>query len=215
MIDIRHITKKYGDIKILDNLSFQLKDAETAVILGPSGSGKSTLLRLVAGLEMPDSGEIFIAGSLCTGSALQVPVPPHKRNLGFVFQSAALWPHMTVEQNILFGIEGMPKKQSVARLEELLEKTAISHLKGRYPDEISGGEARRVSIARSLAPHPRCLLMDEPLTNIDAELKDELLKFILDSVKAEGTSLLYVTHDQSEANRISQKQITFSEKRWQ
>jgi len=201
MIIVEKVTKHYGRVKALRDVSFHLKKKESIVILGPSGSGKTTLLRLIAGLEMPDRGEIHIKGLL--SSKLGWVVPPHRRGIGFVFQSSALWPHMTVAQNILFGLQGLPRSGAHKHLMQLLERASLKDLGKRYPDEISGGEARRVSILRSLAPRPQVLLMDEPLIHMDEELSQDMLSFIQDEVTRSGASLLYVTHDPREAGQIS------------
>jgi len=204
-LTVNNVAKSFGKVNVLQEVNLNLEKSDFKVIVGSSGSGKTTLLRLIAGLETPDRGEIFINGKKMSSPGYAFS--PHKRNLGFVFQTSALWPHMTVEQNILFGLKGMPKKDAQQRLEELMDKISISYLKGRYPDEISGGEARRVALARSLAPQPLCLLMDEPLTNLDADLKDNLLYFIIDTLKESGTSLIYVTHDLREAEVITPRRL--------
>jgi ABC-type Fe3+/spermidine/putrescine transport system ATPase subunit len=171
------------------------------VILGPSGSGKTTLLRLIAGLEMPDRGKIYINGLLA--NRINWILSPHKRGIGFVFQSPALWPHMTVAQNILFGLQNLTRSDAHKQLMYLLERASLKNLTKRYPDELSGGEARRVSILRSLAPRPQVLLMDEPLIHMDEELSQDMLSFIQDEVSKSGASLLYVTHNPREAKQIS------------
>ncbi len=204
-IVVDNIAKKYGRVLVMREISFKLAQSEFLVVIGPSGSGKTTLLRLIAGLEYPDEGEIFINDRKVSSPGYAFP--PHKRNLGFVFQTSALWPHMTVEQNIKFGLKGLSKKESNFRVQELMEIISINHLQGRYPDEISGGEARRVALARSLAPKPHCLLMDEPLSNLDAELKDNLLEFIINTLKDSGTSLIYVTHDLKEGEQVSSRKL--------
>jgi iron(III) transport system ATP-binding protein len=200
MLEISKLTKFFGKVKVLDGVSCTFSGSQ--VVLGPSGSGKSTLLRLIAGLENPDGGEIRLDNTLisCKGWSL----PPHLRNIGFVFQTPSLWPHMTVAQNILFGLGKLRKAEARRRLEELLEQTELSSLAHRYPDQISGGEARRVALARALAPRPRYLLMDEPLTNLDQEIKSKLLNYINRTVKQETACLIYVTHDLREAEQISE-----------
>ena len=203
MIEVNQITRSYGGVKAVDQASFALAAEKALVILGPSGSGKTTLLRLIAGLEVPDEGEIYINGALA--SRRKWALQPHQRGIGFVFQRPALWPHMTVAQNILFGLNGMPKPRARDRLYELLERTALTGLQHRYPHQLSGGEARRVSIARSLAPCPGCLLMDEPLVHLNRELKEEVLSLILDSVSETHAGLIYVTHDAGEAGRVSDR----------
>jgi len=206
---VKGVGKSFGNVQVLQEVNFSLHKSAFMVVVGASGSGKTTLLRLIAGLETLDQGEIYINQRKV--SSPYYNYPPYKRNLGFVFQSSALWPHMTVEQNILFGLKGTPPKEKQQRLEELLEKTSLKHLQSRYPDEISGGEARRVALARSLAPNPHCLLMDEPLTNLDADLKEHLLYFIIDTLQESQTSLIYVTHDSKEARIISEQRLTLKD----
>lgn len=200
MIQLREVSKVYNKIKALHRVSLEIPAAGTLAVLGPSGSGKTTLLRLIAGLEVPDEGEVYLDGSLASSPAWTLA--PNKRSIGFVFQIAALWPHMTVAQNILFGLRRWPKPKKLVRLRELLDQTGLRELAGRYPDQISGGEARRVALARSLAPYPRFLLMDEPLTNLDEEIKCKLLAYIKEMVKQNQICLVYVTHDPAEAEQI-------------
>ena len=202
MIVVDQVTKSYGEVKAVDRVSFEIPATGSLIILGPSGSGKTTLLRLIAGLEIPDDGEIHINGALANKAGWALA--PHERGLGFVFQTPALWPHMTVAQNILFGLYGIPKSEAHNRLYELLERTSLTGLERRYPHQISCGEARRVALARTLAPQPRCLLMDEPLTNVDLDLKEKLLAFIQETVRQTKACLVYVTHDADEAEQISE-----------
>jgi iron(III) transport system ATP-binding protein len=205
MILISHVTKQYGNVRALEDISLQVTTPDPLVILGPSGSGKTTLLRLIAGLEMPDAGEIHINGSLASRPGWTLP--PHQRHMGFVFQTPALWPHMTVAKNITFGMNGLAHDQTRCRLKELLEDFDLQGLEERYPDELSGGEARRVAIARCLAPRPGYLLMDEPLTNLDRELKRKALSRIARAAHETGALLIYVTHDPDEARQLSPRAI--------
>jgi iron(III) transport system ATP-binding protein len=209
MIVLDKVSKSYGDKKVVNGVSFEATAAGSTVIVGPSGTGKTTLLRLIAGLEMPDSGEIYIDGVLASRAGWTLA--PHHRRLGFVFQSSALWPHMTVAQNILFGLHGLPENDASARLHELLEAVELTGFERRYPHQISGGEARRVALARTLAPRPRGILMDEPLTNIDPDLKSKLLSFIRQAVLDTKACLIYVTHDVEEAIRISDRVLTLKD----
>ena len=202
MIEVKVLTKKFDHASAVDRVSFKIETPGITVIMGPSGCGKTTLLRLLAGLEMPDEGEVFLSDHLVSRRGWLVP--PHLRNIGFVFQSPALWPHMTVRENILFGLANIDKKERKERLKDILKETDIEGLENRYPDEISGGQARRVALARSIVVKPRYLLMDEPLTNVNAELKDRLLYFIKEKVSQTTDYLLYVTHDAREAERISE-----------
>ena len=206
---MKEVSMYYGTKKVLDKLNVTFEKGEKTVIVGSSGCGKTTLLRLIAGLEVPGSGEIIIEGK--SASKPGWILPPNKRSLGFVFQAPSLWPHMTVEQNIQFGLSHLPEKKARERLMEMMEKTSILHLRGRYPDQISGGEARRVSIARALAPSPQFLLMDEPLTNLDKALKDILMLMINKLTADENTTLLYVTHDLDEAAIIANRILTLKE----
>jgi iron(III) transport system ATP-binding protein len=201
MILINHLTKYYGNVRGVEDITLEVRTPDPLVLLGPSGSGKSTLLRLIAGLEMPDAGEIHINGSLA--SRPDWTIPPHGRNLGFVFQTPALWPHMTVAGNITFGMNGLDREQMRCRLRELLEDFDLQGFEQRYPDELSGGEARRVAIARCLAPRPGYLLMDEPLTNLDRGLKRKALSRIARAARETGAFLVYVTHDPDEAQQLA------------
>ena len=197
MIKMKGVTKYYQTTKAVDRISLEIPNRTSFVILGPSGSGKTTLLRLIAGLEKPDEGEIYINEMLV--SCPDLVIPPYKRGIGFVFQTPALWPHMTVAQNVRFGLPS----GSDESVRELLTNTRLVDLANRYPSQISGGEAHRVALARALAPKPKYLLFDEPLTNLDPDLKDEMLILIKESVTETGASLVYVTHDAGEAEHIS------------
>ena len=201
MIRVEQLTKTFGNHTAVDGVTRAVARQESLAVLGPSGSGKTTLLRLIAGLEKPDRGEIFI-GDRVVSSPLKI-VAPHKRGIGFVFQEPSLWPHLTVAQNILFGLQRLSQPEARKRLVEVLEQTNLTGFENRFPDEISGGEARRVAIARAVAPRPACLLMDEPLINLDPELKERMMGIIRDVIENSGATLIYVTHDRPEAVRIS------------
>ncbi|OGO14586.1 MAG: hypothetical protein A2Z02_06660 [Chloroflexi bacterium RBG_16_48_7] len=201
MLTVKGLTKSFGGVKAVDGASMEVAPGNSVVILGPSGSGKTTLLRLIAGLDIPDNGEVLIEGKLA--SSPTYILPPYKRNLGFVFQSPALWPHMTVAQNILFGLDGLPRGDAKQRLAELSEMLFLKEFINRYPHEVSGGEARRASIARTLAPKPRYLLMDEPLTNLDEDLRKKILRIVLENVIKTGAALIYVTHQADETTIVS------------
>jgi iron(III) transport system ATP-binding protein len=206
MIALRQVSKSFGAVKAVDGVTLDIAEGNHVALLGPSGSGKTTLLRLIAGLEMPDGGEISIDGMLA--STPKWTLEPHRRGLGFVFQTPALWPHMTVAQNILFGLHKLTGDEARARLHEMLDLVSLKGLEHRYPHQLSGGEARRVSIARTLAPGPQYLLMDEPLINLDTELKDRLLSLILEAVRTTKACLIYVTHDKNEAEQIAHRIVT-------
>jgi iron(III) transport system ATP-binding protein len=203
MISLRQVSKSFGEVKAVDEMTLDIAEGNHVAILGPSGSGKTTLLRLIAGLEMPDSGEIYIDDMLA--STPKWTLEPHRRKLGFVFQTPALWPHMTVAQNILFGLHNESRDKAKERLREMLDLVSLIGMERRYPHQLSGGEARRVSLARTLAPGPKYLLMDEPLINLDMELKDRLLSIIKEAVRTTSACLIYVTHDKDEAEQVARK----------
>lgn len=205
MIRVEQLTKHYGNCMALKSVTFGVPPRESLALLGPSGSGKTTLLRLIAGLEKPDQGQVFI-GERPVSSPRQM-VAPHKRGIGFVFQEPALWPHLNVARNILFGLQALTRSEARKRLGQVLEDTNLTGLEDRFPDEISGGEARRVAIARAIAPGPRVLLMDEPLTHLDPDLKHRLIEMIREVTESSRATLIYVTHDRSEAAFISERTL--------
>jgi iron(III) transport system ATP-binding protein len=198
MIEIKNLTKSFGPFKAVDDISLSVPDGSFLVLLGPSGCGKTTLLRMLAGLEQPTSGQIVFRGQVVSDGEKGWSVEPAKRNSGLVFQSYALWPHMTVRGNIEWPLKvaGMPKEQRDARVNEVLNLLAISELVGRYPNEISGGQQQRVAIARTIAPRPGVLLFDEPLSNLDAKLRVEMRSELMRLHRKIGATAVYVTHDQ-------------------
>ena len=175
-ISIHNLTKRYGNMTALKNVSLEIDNGEFLVLLGPSGCGKTTLLRCLAGLETPDEGEIIIGDEVIFSSEQKIMQPPGKRNLGMVFQSYALWPHMTVRENVKFGLDVLktPKETSDRQLDEVLKKLSMDSLSERYPSELSGGQQQRVALARLLATKPPVFLMDEPLSNLDARLRMDM-----------------------------------------
>jgi len=205
MIRLRNVTKHFGSVIALEDVSLEISSGEQVVIQGPSGSGKSTLLRLIAGLEIPTQGEISINEN-CVSTPESV-ASPHTRGIGFVFQRSALWPHMSVAQNILFAMNSLPKEKLSERLNQLLEQMELSQLVSRYPNQLSGGEARRVALARALACDPKILLLDEPLTSLNSELKAQILTVIQDFVQTNNTTLLYVTHLADETQHFCERSI--------
>ena len=190
-VEMRNIYKQYGNFRASDNVSFGIEKGKLAALLGPSGSGKTTLLRMIAGLENPNAGDIFIDGKRVND------IPAAKRGIGFVFQSYALFRYMTVFDNIAFGLEiaKMPKKQIKERVFELLELTGLSGLENRYPNQLSGGQRQRVAFARALAPNPQVLLLDEPFAAIDAKVRSELRLWLKEMVSKLGITSIFVTHD--------------------
>jgi iron(III) transport system ATP-binding protein len=190
-----NVVKTFGTIRALDGITVEVKPGELFFLLGASGCGKTTLLRCIAGLETPTAGGIFFGDREVT----QLPV--HKREAAMVFQSYALWPHLTVGQNIAFGLEErkVPKPEIRQRVEEVLEMVQMPGFGNRSIDQMSGGQQQRVSLARALVVKPKCLLLDEPLSNLDAQLRVEMRREIRRIVKENGLTGIYVTHDQEEA----------------
>ena len=204
ILKIEGVTKLFKDVKALDDVSFEF-DKGILSFLGPSGCGKTTLLRSIAGLEVPDAGSIWIADKVQTSIERGILVPPYSRAIGFVFQNYALWPHMTVYKNVAFGLK--LRKRAEGEIErKVMESLELVGLKGReqrYPSQLSGGQQQRVALARSLALEPRLILLDEPLSNLDAKLREEMRIELKRLIKKVGISALYVTHDQEEAFTIS------------
>ena len=206
-IILKNVTKRWGDFVGVDHLNMTIEDRAFITLLGPSGCGKTTTLRMIAGLETPTEGFISIDGVPVFDSERGINVPPQKRDVGFLFQNYALWPHMTVYKNIAFGLENLRwKKPDIeARVDELCKMLKIEQFKQRYPSELSGGQQQRVAIARTLAPRPKVLFMDEPLSNLDAklrlEMRTELKRLHVDT----DSTFVYVTHDQLEAMTLATK----------
>ena len=197
----------YGKNAAVDHLNLVIPDHSFITLLGPSGCGKTTTLRMIAGLETPTSGEISINGELVYSSEKGIDIPPEKRNVGFLFQNYALWPHMTVYQNITFGLDNLhwPKDKMAAKAEQLMKMLKISEYKDRYPSELSGGQQQRVAIARTLSTGPKTLFMDEPLSNLDAKLRMEMRTELKRLHMETDSTFIYVTHDQLEAMTLSTK----------
>jgi sulfate/thiosulfate transport system ATP-binding protein len=198
-IEARNVTKRFGDFLALDDVSISVESGSLTGLLGPSGSGKSTLLRVIAGLETPDVGEVFISGREATA------VAPQKRGVGFVFQHYAPFTHMTVWDNIAFGltIRRRPKEEIHARVTELLELVQLKGLGRRYPSQLSGGQRQRMALARALAAEPELLLLDEPFGALDARVRKELREWLLRLHDEMHVTTIFVTHDQEEAMEIA------------
>ena len=200
-IILEHITKRFEKFVAVDDLNLEISDRGFVTLLGPSGCGKTTTLRMIAGLETPTSGRILIDGVPVYDSEKGINLPPNKRDIGFLFQNYALWPHMTVVENISFGLEMLKwdKKRIQQRVEEMMALLKIEQFGKRYPAELSGGQQQRVAIARTLAPSPRVLFMDEPLSNLDAKLRGEMRTELKRLHSDTNSTFVYVTHDQLEA----------------
>ena len=202
-ITVENLTKKFGNTTAVDNLSVTMESGKMIALLGPSGCGKTTILNMLSGILPATSGKIFFDDQDVTA------LPPEKRNIGLVFQNYALYPHMTVLENICFPLEikKVPKKQRIAKAKELAELVRISEYLDRKPAELSGGQQQRVAIARALAKEPQLLLLDEPLSNLDAKLRVEMREEILRIQRASNITTVFVTHDQEEASSIADEVI--------
>lgn len=200
-LQIRNLSKQFGDTVAVDNLDLDVEDGELVTLLGPSGCGKTTTLRSIAGFVKPDAGEIYV------GDEPMSRLPPERRDIGFVFQNLALWPHMTVYQNLAFGLElrGANKHDIRRRIDETLRLVRLSGLEERTPRQLSGGQQQRVALARALVIQPSLLLLDEPLSSLDAQLREEMRFEIRELQKKLGITSIYVTHDQAEALVLSDR----------
>ena len=207
-LELRGVTKRRGPRVVIDNVSMTLYDGEAVAIVGRSGSGKTTLLRLVAGLDYPDEGDIWFAGRRVSGPG-RIAVPPNERGLGFVFQDLALWPHMTVGQHLEFVLKAsrVPAGERSARARDALGRARIDPLSDRYPHELSGGEQQRAALARAIVTRPRLLLLDEPLSNLDADLRIELRQELSRIRHELSLTLLLVTHDRQEATDVADRVV--------
>ena len=191
------LTKRYGDVVAVDGVELAVQSGETLSIVGPSGSGKTTTLRLIAGFEAVDAGEISLRGTVVSGG--KTHVQPERRSVGIVFQEHALFPHKTVRENVAFGLHKHGSDERSARLKEALELVRLTHLEQRYPHELSGGEQQRVALARALAPNPEVMLLDEPFSNLDADLRARIRGEVRSILADAGVTVVFVTHDQEDA----------------
>ncbi len=212
-IELKDINKYYGDNHVLKDINLVIEDGEFMTLLGPSGCGKTTTLRVVAGLEKPQTGYMYMDDKEVINAKEAFYLAPGKRNLNLVFQSYALWPHMTVFNNVAFGLEvdNVPKKEIRERVKTALGRLKIDQFIDRYPSELSGGQQQRVAIARAIVSEPEVLLLDEPLSNLDAKLRVEMRSEIKRLHNELGTTIIYVTHDQTEALTMSSKIAVFFE----
>lgn len=203
MLEVRGVSVSFGAVEVLRDVSFMVNDAQTVALLGPSGVGKSTLLRVIAGLVDPDTGCIFI-------NAKDVSqIAPHRREVGLVFQDNALLPHLTVSGNIAYGLrqKRLPRRDRARRVADLLTMMRIENLRDRKVDTLSGGEAKRVAVARTLAPEPHVVLLDEPLTGLDSEIYESVITDLTAALKESQASVVWVTHNLNEAERVASEII--------
>jgi len=205
VIEIVGLRKTYGDAVAVDSIDLEVRDGEVMALLGPSGCGKTTTLQLLAGFLAPDEGEIRVGGRPL--SSPRSVVPPERRNMSLIFQSYAVWPHKTVRENVAFGlhVRKLPRREITDRVARILETVRLGLLADRYPDELSGGQQQRVALARALVVEPEILLLDEPLSNLDANLREEMRFEIRRLHDATGITMVYVTHDQGEAMVIADR----------
>jgi iron(III) transport system ATP-binding protein len=203
VLELDGVTKRFGDEPVVDDLDLDVREGELLTLLGPSGCGKTTTLRLIAGLEEPDEGQIRLQGTPVAGHGSFVA--PETRDVGIVFQEFALFPHKTAAENVAFGLHELPADEREARVDDLLDLVGLTEHRDSYPDELSGGQQQRVALARSLAPEPKLLLLDEPFSNLDVDLRVEMREEVRRILKAAGVTAVSVTHDQEEAMSISDR----------
>ena len=199
-LEIRNLTRSFNGRRVVDDVSLRVMPGQVTCLLGPSGSGKSTTLRSIAGVDMQDSGEIYIDGNLICDTVFRVP--PEGRSVGLMFQDFALFPHLSVADNVAFGLKGS-RAEKRARVEELLKRVDLLRFIDEFPHNLSGGEQQRVALARALAPRPGIMLMDEPFSGLDNRLRDDIRDETLAVLKEEGTAVLLVTHEPEEAMRMA------------
>jgi spermidine/putrescine transport system ATP-binding protein len=209
LLEIRNVTRRFGDLAAVENVSISIEAGEFFTLLGPSGCGKTTLLRMIAGFDLPDAGQILLDGKDLVGT------PPEKRPVHTVFQSYALFPHMTVAQNVGFPLKmaGKPPSEIQAKVKEALEDVRLADKGAAYPHELSGGQKQRVALARGLVNHPRLLLLDEPLAALDAKLREDMQLELINLQKEVGVTFVFVTHSQSEALALSHRIAVMNEGR--
>ena len=207
-VALKNVSKRFGRRAVIENLSLDVGRGGTVCILGPSGSGKTTVLRLMAGLDVPDSGEIWLGGRLAS-SAGRLHVSASRRNIGFVFQDLALWPHMTVADNLRFVLDSRrwPSDSRSARIREMLAIVGLGDRAADYPSRLSGGEQQRVALARALVANPDLLLLDEPLSSLDPELRGDLRQQLAAISRSAGVTMVYVTHDRSDIDAFGGAEV--------
>ena len=204
-IQLNNLTKRYGSNTVVDDLDLEIHDREFLTLLGPSGCGKTTTLRMLAGFVKPDGGSIVVDGQVL--STAEGVVPPERRRMGMVFQNYAIRPHKTVFENVAFGLEvqKVPRRETAERVANMLELVGLGGLEKRYPNQLSGGQQQRVALARSLVVAPSILLLDEPLSNLDAKLRERMRWELKQLQRRTGITFIYVTHDQAEAMALSDR----------
>jgi len=210
IIKLKNISHKYTEKMILENLNLEIEGNKITYILGSSGSGKTTILRLIAGLEIPDKGEIFIEEKLVSKEN-EILIAPHKRNIGFIFQDLALWPHMTIYKNIAFGLENKKNIKVEEKVMGVLSFFGLERQAQKFPHQLSGGQQQMVAIARALVLKPKILLMDEPLASLDVKSKRKILKHIVSIKDKYNLTIIYVTHNHREAFAMADNIVVINE----
>jgi len=200
-----NISKSLSGKQVLKNFSLSLEHGEIVALLGNSGCGKTTFLRILAGLETPDTGTLEISGNDITHKLIE------KRNIGLVFQDFALFPHLSVRENILYGLHSLKKAERIARMNDVLQLTNLEDLAKQYPHQLSGGQQQRVALARALAPRPSLILLDEPFSSLDASLRNHLRSSVREILKEAQIPAIIVTHDQADADQVADRVINMSE----
>ena len=197
---VEGLTRRFGGRDVVCDVSLGVRPGQVTCLLGPSGCGKSTTLRMIAGVDTPDAGRVYVDGEMLSGEG--VNTPPEKRRIGLIFQDFALFPHLTVAQNVAFGLTGS-KAEKLSRAKDMLDRVHLAGFLDAYPHELSGGEQQRVALARAIAPKPRVMLMDEPFSGLDNRLRDGIRDETLDILKEENTAVVLVTHEPEEAMRMA------------
>ncbi|HBT18328.1 MAG TPA: ABC transporter [Firmicutes bacterium] len=210
-VKLENISKHYGEHRVIENLNITVKEGECFTFLGPSGCGKTVILRLIAGFERPTNGEIFIGSSLVSSAEQKIHLPPEERKIGVVFQDYAVWPHKTVYENVIYPlkIQRIDKNEAKQRTMQAITQVGLKGLEKRLPYQLSGGQQQRVALARALVSKPEIMLLDEPLNNLDAKLREEMRFEIKELQREIGVTILYVTHDQEVALAISDRIAIF------
>lgn len=203
------VTKRFGEVIAVNRLNLEVEKGECFSFLGPSGCGKTTTLRMIAGFEDLDEGELSVDGKVFSSSFKKYYLPPEQRDFGMVFQAFAVWPHLTVRDNVAFPLQirRRPKQEIAERVKMALQSTGLTHREASYPGKLSGGEQQRIALARAIAINPKVMLLDEPLSNLDAKLREEMRFEIKDLQKKFGFTIIYVTHDQAEAMALSDRML--------
>lgn len=205
-IRLKNITKKFGDKTVIQNATLTMVSGGLTTLLGSSGCGKTTLLRIIAGLEAPDEGEVFFDDRCVFSKEKKIHIPPEKRGLGFVFQDFALWPHMSVFENVAFGLRAAKRRENLdKKVKDALHAVRLEDYADRFPHQLSGGQQQRVAFARAIVTEPQCILFDEPLSALDALLREEMRTELRELIVRLGITAVFVTHDQTEAMSMSDR----------